>query len=352
MGTFFTSIENFLSYLYVPEGLRPIASFVLLFALLYAVFLALVWIAVRRRWIGRNTAAFWIFLSPWLFGFLLFTGGPMVFSLVMSLFHWNIIGTPTFAGFANYQKAADDPLLRQAVKVTLIYAVVSVPLSTALSLGVALLMNAKIAGIHFFRTVWYLPSLVTGVAQTVLFLWVFNPSYGLVNGFLSVFGIHGPAWFYSASWSLPAAILMSLWTVGGNMVIYLAGLQDVPAELYEAAELDGAGRWRCFWNITLPQLSPVVFFNVVTGLIGAMQVFTQGFVATNAGGGPDNSLLFFVYYLYKQGFEIFDMGYASTLAWILLVMILILTALVFRSSAFWVFYESARPGKERRARVS
>jgi multiple sugar transport system permease protein len=235
--------------------------------------------------------------------------------------------------------------------VTLLYAVISVPLSTALSLGVAMLMNTKTAGINVFRTVWYLPSLVTGVAQTILFLWVFNPHYGLVNGVLSLAGIPGPAWFNSSFWSLPAVILMSLWTVGGNMVIYLAGLQDVPRELYEAAELDGTGRWRRFWHITLPQISPVIFFNAVTGLIGAMQAFTQGYVVTHAGGGPDNSLLFYVLYLYRTGFQSFQMGYASALAWILLIMILLLTALMFRGSGFWVYYESVRPTGKKRARV-
>jgi len=331
--------------------MQPIATFGLIVASAYAVLFGVMKLATARRWIDRSTAAFWIFISPWVFGFLLFTAGPMVYSLVLSFFDWNLLDPASFVGLDNYQKAAADPLLGQAIKVTLLYAVLSVPLSTALSLAVALLMNTKVRGIHFFRTVWYLPSLVTGVAQTILFLWVFNPTYGLLNGVLDVFGVHGPAWFNSTFWSLPAVVLMSLWTVGGNMIIYLAGLQDVPVELYEAAEIDGSGRWQRFWNITLPQISPVIFFNVVTGLIGAMQVFTQGYIVTQAGGGPDNSLLFLVLYLYKNAFEFFQMGYASALAWILLVMILILTALVFRGSAFWVFYEAGRPTKENRVRT-
>jgi len=331
--------------------MQPIATFGLIVASAYAVLFGVMKLATARRWIDRSTAAFWIFISPWVFGFLLFTAGPMVYSLVLSFFDWNLLDPASFVGLDNYQKAAADPLLGQAIKVTLLYAVLSVPLSTALSLAVALLMNTKVRGIHFFRTVWYLPSLVTGVAQTILFLWVFNPTYGLLNGVLDVFGVHGPAWFNSTFWSLPAVVLMSLWTVGGNMIIYLAGLQDVPVELYEAAEIDGSGRWQRFWNITLPQISPVIFFNVVTGLIGAMQVFTQGYIVTQAGGGPDNSLLFLVLYLYKNAFEFFQMGYASALAWILLVMILILTALVFRGSAFWVFYEAGRPTKEMRLRT-
>ncbi|WP_270886582.1 carbohydrate ABC transporter permease [Pedococcus sp. 5OH_020] len=297
---------------------------------------------------SRTTAAFWLFVSPWMFGFAVFTFGPMVYSLWLSFLNWDLVSPSRFAGLGNYQKAAADPLVRQAIKVTLVYAVVSVPLQTALSLGVALLMNTDIRGINVFRTVWYLPSLVTGVAQVTLFLWVFNPNYGLVNGMLHAVGVDGPAWFQDPSWALPAVIIMSLWTVGGNMVIYLAGLQDVPIELYEAASIDGAGPARRLWSITIPQVSPVIFFNVVTGLIAAMQIFTQAFVIKSAGGAPANSLLFFVYYLYQNAFQFFQMGYASALAWILLLMILALTLLVFRGSAFWVYYESANPKASRR----
>jgi multiple sugar transport system permease protein len=345
----FQANEGLLEAVGVPEGLRSLVTFLLIMAVAFAPFLLVVRVAVGRRWISRSTAAFWVFVSPWLFGFLIFTLGPMVYSLALSFFQWDLLSDPVFTGIGNYEKAFTDPLLTQAMKVTLIYAFVSVPLSVILSLLVALLMNVKVRGSYFFRTVWYLPSLVTGVAQTILFLWVFNPRYGLLNGLLGVFGIQGPAWFNSEVWALPAVILMSLWTVGGNMVIYLAGLQDVPQELYEAVELDGAGRWRRFWHITLPQISPIIFFNVVTGLIGAMQTFTQGYVVTQAHGGPNNSLLFYVLYLYKNAFQFFQMGYASALAWILLVMILLLTLLVFRGSAFWVFYESSRPTTEKRA---
>jgi multiple sugar transport system permease protein len=337
------------------EGLRPLAVFLVLLAAGYAVFLGPLLIAVRRGRVTKTTAAFWMFVSPWVAGFLIFTAGPMLYSLVLSFNDWDLLNPPTFTGLGNYTEAATDPLLRQALKVTLTYAVISVPLQTALSLGVALLMNVRVAGIYVFRTIWYLPSLVTGVAQIVLFLWVFNPRYGLLNGVLSLVGIQGPAWFADPHWALPAVIIMSLWTVGGNMVIYLAGLQDVPTELYEAAALDGAGRARSFWNITLPQISPVIFFNVVTGLIAAMQTFTQAYIVTQQGsgkpgGGPSNSLLFYMLYLYRNAFEFFRMGYASALAWILLVIILLLTALVFRGSSFWVYYESARPEGKRRVR--
>ncbi|TDD71372.1 sugar ABC transporter permease [Jiangella aurantiaca] len=335
----------------MSPDVQPLGAFLVLLAAIYVLFLGPLWFAVRRQWVHRSTAAFWVFISPWVFGFLLFTVGPMAYSLVLSFFDWNLIDPPSFTGLDNYTEAASDPLVAKAVQVTLTYAALSVPLQVALSLGVALLMNVRVRGIHVFRTIWYLPSLVTGVAQVVLFLWVFNPGYGLLNGVLRVFGIEGPAWFADPGWALPAVVIMSLWTVGGNMVIYLAGLQDVPTELYEAAHLDGAGAVRRFWSITLPQISPVIFFNVITGLIGAMQTFTQGYVVTQAGGGPSHSLLFFVLYLYQNAFEYFRMGYASALAWILLVMILLLTALIFRGSAFWVYYESTRPKEARFARA-
>jgi multiple sugar transport system permease protein len=343
-------LAGLLERLHVNEGLRPILSLVIILAIVFGLIGAGLWGALRARWISRNTAAFWLFVSPWIVGFVIFTGGPMVYSLVLSFMDWDLIDPAKFTGLANYKEALSDPKLGQAIKVTLTYAVVSVPLQTVLSLGVALLMNVRVRGVNVFRTIWYLPSLVTGVAQAVLFIWVFHPSYGLVNGLLRLFGVDGPKWLFDADWALPAVILMSLWTVGGNMIIYLAGLQDVPKSLYEAASIDGAGRWHSLWHITLPQVSPVIFFNVVTGLIGAMQTFTQGYVVTHNGGGPSDSLLFYVLYLYQNAFSFFQMGYASALAWILFGMIMVLTALVFRGSAFWVYYESQRP-KERRRRV-
>ena len=348
MSDIVQGLENFLARCHLDVGLRPIVSFAIMLGIVYAILCAALWTALRRRWIGRNTAAFWLFVSPWVVGFLLFTGGPMVYSLYLSFMHWDLISPAKFAGFANYKQAVHDPQVGQAIKVTMLYAVISVPLQTVLSLAVALMMNVKVRGIHYFRTIWYLPSLVSGVAQTVLFIWVFNPNYGLVNGVLKWFGIAGPKWLFDPAWALPAVIIMSLWTVGGNMIIYLAGLQDIPSELYEAAEIDGAGRLRRLWNITLPQISPVIFFNVVTGIIYAMQTFTQGFVVTQDGGGPKNSLLFYVLYLYQNAFSFFQMGYASALAWILFLMIMVLTALVFRGSGFWVYYESQRPKEGRR----
>jgi multiple sugar transport system permease protein len=244
-------------------------------------------------------------------------------------------------GFANYAAAVQDPTLYKALTVTFYYAVVGVPLQLALSFLVAVLMNHKLPGIYVFRTIYYLPSLVTGVAQIVLFIRVFNPQYGLLNTGLATVGIQGPGWLNDPNWAMPAIILMSLWTVGGNMVIYLAGLQDVPRSLYEAAALDGAGRLAQFWHVTIPQMSPIIFFNLITGTIGALQIFTQGYLTDS---GPQNSLLFYVYYLYQNAFVYFHMGYGSALAWILFAIIMVLTALMFRSSALWVYYETEQFG--------
>ncbi|MEV6284850.1 sugar ABC transporter permease [Kribbella sp. NPDC051770] len=332
----------------VPAVLVPLVPFLALLIVLYAV-IGLAAYGAKRKWPRADkTIAFWLFISPWLIGFLIFTVGPMLSSIFVSLTSWDLITPPKFVGLANYSEAFQDPRVGQAIKVTLLYAVISVPLQTALAFAVSLLMNVDLPGIRLFRTIWYLPSLVSGVAQIVLFLWVFNPQYGLVNDALGKIGITGPGWFNDASWALPTVILMSLWTVGGAMVIYLAGLKDVPVTLYEAAALDGAGRLRLFWHVTLPQLSPIILFNVLTGIIGALQIFTQGFVVN---GGPKDSLLFFVYYLYDNAFQNFRMGYASALAWILFVIIMALTAVTLRGSAFAIYYETEMGGRRRRPRL-
>jgi multiple sugar transport system permease protein len=328
----------------VPAVFVPLVPFLLLLIVLYAV-IGLAAYGAKRKWPRADkTIAFWLFISPWLIGFLVFTVGPMLSSVYVSLTSWDLITPPRFVGLANYTEAFQDPRVGQAIKVTLLYAVISVPLQTFLAFMVALLMNVDLPGIRFFRTIWYLPSLVSGVAQIVLFLWVFNPQYGLANDLLAKLGVQGPGWFSDAAWALPTVILMSLWTVGGAMVIYLAGLKDVPLNLYEAAALDGAGPFRLFWHVTLPQLSPIILFNALTGIIGALQIFTQGFVAN---GGPKDSLLFFVYYLYDNAFQNFRMGYASALAWILFVIILALTAVTLRGSAFAVYYETELGGRRR-----
>lgn len=280
---------------------------------------------------------FYLYILPWLLGLVIFNLGPIIASLILSFTEWDILSPPEFVGIKNYLFCfVEDPLFKKSLSVT-IYYVLSVPLRVLFGLLIALLLNQKIKAVAFFRTVYYLPSVISGVAVALLWLWVFNPDFGILNYLLwKLFRIHGPAWLFDERWVIPSFIIMSLWGVGGNMVIYLAALQGVPTSLYEAAEIDGANFWIKFWKITLPMISPAVLFNLVMATINSFQIFTPGFIMTN--GGPNNASLFYVLYLYRNAFQYFKMGYASTLAWILFVIIFACTLFIFRSSYKWVFY--------------
>ena len=278
-----------------------------------------------------------LFISPWLIGFLIFTLGPLIASIFLSLSKWDIFSDPQFVGFANYVKMFEDPLFKKSLWNTFYYSIVSIPLGMAGGLSLALLLNQKVKGLPIFRTIFYLPSVTSGVAVALLWKWIFNPEFGLANAILNWFGLPGSQWLSSPTWAMPAIIIMSLWGVGGGMLIYLAGLQGIPQQLYEAAELDGAGSWSCFVNITLPMLSPTLFFQLIMGIIGSFQVFTQVFVMT--GGGPANATLVYVLYLYRNAFQWWKMGYASALAWFLFAIILILTLIQFKLAPRWVNYD-------------
>ena len=282
--------------------------------------------------------AFYLFISPWLIGLLVFTLGPFVASFLLGFTQSTVLGIEKWIGLGNYRNLIEDPLFWQSLKVTVIYSLGSVPLLLIIGFAIALLMNQKVKGIFIFRTIYYLPSVVSGVAVSLLWVWIFNPRIGLINRFLGFFGIEGPMWLFDQFWVLPAFIVMSLWGVGGSMIIYLAGLQGIPTELYEAAEIDGAGIFNQFKNVTLPLMTPIIFFNLVMGVIGSFQVFTQAFVMTN--GGPGNASLFYVLYIYRQAFQFGHFGFGSALAWVLFLIILILTLIVIRSSPYWVYYES------------
>ncbi len=285
----------------------------------------------REEWAG------WIFASPWIVGFLLFTVGPMLASGFFAFTEYDVLTAPRWVGWAHFDRAlTDDPKVWQSVKVTSIYAGVSVPLQIGFGLVLALLLNARIRGLQYYRTVYYLPSVLSGVAVALLWRWIYAPNFGLINSFLAYFDIVGPGWLGDQDWALTSMIGMSLWHVGGGIVIYLAGLQGVPTELYEAGYVDGSGRWASFRHITLPMITPVLFYNLVIGIITALQIFTQALIMTN--GGPHDATLFMVLYLYRNAFQFFKMGYASVLAWILFAYILLLTLLVYRFSGFWVFY--------------
>lgn len=281
----------------------------------------------------------WLLVTPWLIGFFALTLGPMIASAYLSFTDWDILTPPKWVGLHNFIFLfTKDPIALLSFRITIVYAFISVPLRLVLGLAIALLMNQKIPGIFIFRTIYYLPAVLSGVAVALLWRWVFNSEFGLVNSMLwQFFGVQGPAWLVDPQWVMPAFIVMSLWDVGGPMLIYLAGLQGIPTDLYEAAEVDGANSWQRFWSITLPLMTPVLFFNLVIGIIGALQVFTQAFIITE--GGPNNATMFSILYMYLNAFRFFKMGYASAIAWILFVVIMALTLVVLRSSALWVHYE-------------
>lgn len=287
----------------------------------------------------KEALAFYLCISPWIIGFILFYIGPVIASFYFSLTNWDLLTTPKFIGADNYIKIfTRDPLFLQSLKVTLIYTFTYVPLDLILGLLIALLLNRPIRGIGIFRTIFYLPSVLTGVAYVVMWMWIFHPKVGLINTLLHLVGINGPRWLLDPKYALAALVLMSIFQVGRSMVIYLAGLQDVPKELHEAASIDGANAWSRFWKITLPLLTPSILFNLIFGMIMTFQSFTNVYIATS--GGPLDSTLFYVLYLYRKAFDLLEMGYASALAWILFLMVLILTIVIFKTSGKWVFYRA------------
>ena len=289
-----------------------------------------------RKFVRKNYEG-WLFASPWIIGFLLWTLGPMIASLGLAFTEWDLLSPARWVGLENVNEMLRDPLVGKALKVTTLYALVSVPLSIFFGMSLALLLNAKIRGLRFYRTAFYLPSVLSGVAVALLWRWLFSPEFGLINLMLSYVGIQGPSWLGDERWALPSLVMMSVWGVGASTIIYLAGLQGIPTDLFEAAEVDGARGWDRLIHITLPMMTPVLFFQLVVGFIAALQVFTQAYIMTN--GGPNNATLFMILYLYRSAFQFFRMGYASALAWVLFAYILVLTVLIFRSSSSWVYYE-------------
>ncbi len=289
-----------------------------------------------RRWVAKNKDG-WLFASPWIIGFGIWTFGPMLASLGLAFTEWDLITPAKFVGVSNFQAMLQDPLVAQSLKVTILYAVTSVPLNIFFGLLIALLLNARIIGLRFYRTAYYLPSVLSGVAVALLWRWLFSTEFGLINQMLSMIGIEGPSWLGDPNWALPSLVLMSVWSVGAGAIIYLAGLQGIPTELYEAAEVDGARSMQRLFYITLPLMPPVLFFQLVVGVINALQVFTQAYIMT--AGGPNNATLFVILYLYQNAFMYQRMGFASALAWVLFTLILLLTLLIYRSSTSWVYYE-------------
>ena len=295
----------------------------------------------------RKKEALWFYLliSPWLFGFITLTLGSMIYSFILSLTNWDLFTSPEFVGLENYIKLiTKDKVFWKTVYNTLYYALISVSLGMLFSLFIGYFLNRPIKGSTFYRTLYYIPATVPAVASALLFKWLLAPDAGMINRFLALFGVDGPAWLLEPMWVKPALILMSLWTVGANITLLMAGMKSIPGEFYEAAELDGATPLDQYFRITLPLLTPVIFFNLVIGLIGALQIFTQIYIMTGTGGasmgGPNNASMMIVPYLFNNGFRFYKMGYASAIAWILFLLVMFFTLLVFRSSSAWVYYET------------
>lgn len=276
-------------------------------------------------------------LAPWLIGILAFVVGPMLFSFGLSFFESDLLTRNYFVGTKNYQELLSDSVFWQSLKVTFIYAFTSVPLGAIVSLLIALLLNQKIVGLGVWRTIYYLPTVISGVAASLVWLQIFNPRAGLINNLLGALGITGPNWLFDSTWALPAIILLSVWGVGSNVLLFLAGLQGIPTHLYEAALIDGANGWQRFRAVTIPMLSPTILFSVTISLIGAFQLFTQALIMTK--GGPNNATLSMVLYLYNKAFAQVRFGYASAVAWVLFGIIVVFTLLFQRWSRHWVYYE-------------
>jgi multiple sugar transport system permease protein len=276
-------------------------------------------------------------ITPWVVGFLLFTAGPMVYSAYLAFTDWDLISPPQWVGLENFGELSEDTVLREVLWNTFIYTGLAVPLQLVAALAAALLLNLEIRGKNLYRAVIFLPSQIPFVATAILWFIIYNPNYGLANNLLSGLGLPSVPWLEDTRFVKPALIIMGVWAFGNAMIIFLAGLQNIPVHLQEAAKIDGAGAVSRFRYITIPMLSPTIFFNLIIGTIGALQVFVPPYVMTN--GGPGNSSLMGVLYIYQEGFQNFDMGYASLLSWILFTVILILTFIQFRLAKRWVYYE-------------
>ncbi|WP_225442437.1 carbohydrate ABC transporter permease [Paenibacillus lycopersici] len=286
-----------------------------------------------------------LFISPWLIGLVIFAVFPIAASLIISFMKWDIYQSPSWVGLDNFKHLFHDKLFYKSLRVTLVYSAFAIPLGLIFGLALSLMLNLNIRGINTYRTLFYLPSVISGVAIAMVWKWIFNSDYGLLNYLLSLIGIHGPKWLEDPNWILTTYIIMSLWSIGGSAIIFLGGLQNIPGHLYEAAKIDGARLLQRFSRITLPLLTPTLFFQLLMGIIGSFQVFTSAFImngrgGSSSGGGPNNEGLFYMLYLYQKAFKTFDMGYASAMAWVGGIISFILAIVVYKSQGKWVFYDA------------
>jgi len=291
----------------------------------------------KSELIKKEERAGYLFALPWFIGFSVFIAGPVIASLVLSFTKYEVVTSPRFIGISNYKSLLQDPLCWKSLYNTMYMVIVGVPLQIIVPLSVALLLNKEVKGISWYRTCYYLASIMPMVASSILWLWILDANFGILNTTLSTMGVQGPNWLGDPAWAKLGIILMLVWAAtGSNMIIYLAGLKAVPEQLYEAARIDGASWWQLFWNITIPMLTPALFFTLIMGLVFTFQIFTQAYIMTE--GGPVNSTLFYVYYLYNNAFAYFKMGYASALAWILFLVIFVITITQLKLSKHWVYY--------------
>jgi multiple sugar transport system permease protein len=289
---------------------------------------------LRRLWLGL------LFVSPWIIGFCGFYLYPFFATFYYSFTSFTGIGNPTFTGLANFDGLIHDATFRTALSNTFYYTIIEVPFSTIAALGLAILLNMNVRGQAFYRTLFYIPSIVPVVASSLIFVWIFQPSFGIVNALLADVHVNGPAWFFSITWSKPTFILLGLWGMGQPMVIYLAALQGVPTEMYEVAALEGAGPWQRLRHVTIPMISPIILFNVILSLVLSIQYFTQAQVIESPPGSPGNSTMFYVTYYYQQAFQYLHLGYASAMAFLLFILVLIVTVVLLKTSSRWVYYEN------------
>lgn len=288
----------------------------------------------------------YLFISPWMIGFLVFTIGPLVFSLMMSFFNWPLVDTPEFVGFGNYlEMFTADKQFYKSLTISLKYAAIFVPLNMVIALFLAMLITQPVRGVKVFRTIFYIPTVISGVAVSILWGWILNGDYGVLNYLLSLIGIKGPRWLVDPAWAILAVILASAFGVGSMMLIFYTDIKNIPSDVYEAAAIDGANPAKQFFSITLPIITPTILFNLITSIIGSFQQVTLVMLLT--GGGPLKSTYFYGLYTYNNAFKHHKLGYASANAWVMFVIILCLTALVFKSSSAWVFYESEAGGAEK-----
>lgn len=282
----------------------------------------------------------YLFIAPWLIGFVVFVSGPMIGAFVLSFMEWDLFNDPEWIGGGNYQRLTEDPLVVKSLYNTMFYTFLSVPINLTVALIAAMMLNTQVKGQPIFRTAFYLPAVMPVVANAVLWFYILNPEAGLANSVLSRLGLPESRWLFDADTAKPTFILMGLWGVGNTMVIFLAGLQGVPSSLYDAAHIDGANAWQRFRVVTIPMLSPVILFNLVLGVIGSFQIFTSAYLLTQ--GGPSNATLFSVLYLFRLGFEQFQMGYAAAYAWLIFFVILVFTLIQLKLSQRWAYYEGQK----------